>query len=226
MLLSVVIPTLNEETSIRRCLESAQGLEPGWDGPVEVLVADGGSDDRTVELATLAGAAVLTTDPGRGHQLRTGVAATHGELVLMLHADAWIDPAAGAQLNLAMHDAAIACGAFRQRIDAPGRLYRWLEAGNAYRARKWGLPYGDQAIFARREWLDEIGGINALPLMEDVDLMQRLRKRTRPVLLDGPVQVSARRWQQHGVIRRTARNWATLTAYRMGVSPERLARWY
>lgn len=226
MLLSVVIPTLNEQDHVVRCLESAQGLEAGWDGPVEVLVADGGSDDRTVELATIAGAAVLVTDPGRGVQLRTGVRASSGELVVMLHADTYLDPAAGTQLARAMGDAQIACGAFRQRIDAPGRWYRWLESGNAYRVTRWGLPYGDQAIFARREWLDEVGGLNDLPIMEDVELMDRLRKRTKPVLLDGPLHVSARRWQRSGVIPRTARNWAMLAAYRAGVSPERLTRWY
>lgn len=226
MLLSVVIPTLNEQGLVVRCIESAKALEAGWDGPVEVLVADGGSEDRTVELATLADAAVLTTDPGRGGQLRAGIQASAGELVVMLHADTHLDPAAGGQLNHAMRDAEVACGAFRQKIDAPGRLYRWLEAGNAHRARNWGLPYGDQAIFARREWLDEVGGVRDLPIMEDVDLMDRLRKRTRPVLLDGPLHVSARRWQKRGVVRRTAGNWALLAAYRAGVAPERLARWY
>lgn len=226
MLLSVVIPTLNEQDHIVRAIASAQALESGWDGPVEVVVADGGSGDRTVELATRADAAVLTTDPGRGRQLRRGIEASSGELVVMLHADTHLAPAAGAQLNRAMHDAAIACGAFRQQIDAPGRLYRWLERGNAHRVTRWGLPYGDQAIFARREWLDEVGGVRDLPLMEDVELMDRLRKRTKPVLLDGPLHVSARRWQQSGVVRRTAWNWAMLTAYRAGVSPERLARWY
>lgn len=226
MLLSVVIPTLNEQDHVVRCIESAEALEAGWDGPVEVVVADGGSDDRTVELATIAGAAVLVTDPGRGGQLRTGIRASSGELVVMLHADTHLAPAAGEQLAHAMCDAHIACGGFRQQIDAPGRLYRWLESGNAYRVTKWGLPYGDQAIFARREWLDEVGGISDLPIMEDVELMDRLRKRTKPVLLVGPLHVSARRWQRGGVISRTAWNWALLAAYRAGISPGRLARWY
>lgn len=144
----------------------------------------------------------------------------------MLHADTVPCPAMGVQLAEALADPAVGCGAFRQRIDASGLLYRWLEAGNAFRARRLRTPYGDQAIFVRSELLERVGGVPDLPLMEDVELMRRLREHTRPVLLDGPLTVSARRWRRRGVVRQTATNWALVLAYRCGVSPERLASWY
>jgi len=231
MRLSVVIPTLNEQDRVVVCVESALALADGGLGgggaaPVEVVVSDGGSDDATRRRAQSAGAAVIEGPAGRGGQLRRGVKHAVGDVVLMLHGDATIAPAAGRQLAAAMADDAVGCGAFRQRIDDPRRVYRWLEAGNAFRARRWRLPYGDQAIFARRALLDAVGGVPDQPLMEDVELMLRLRRVTRPVLLDGPVFVSARRWRERGVVRQTARNWSLLAAYRLGASPERLLRRY
>ncbi|TWT98056.1 Glucosyl-3-phosphoglycerate synthase [Botrimarina colliarenosi] len=227
MKLSVAIPALNEEADIDACVASALGLGAGWGGPVEVVVADGGSRDATPQRAREAGATVVPCQRGRGRQLRAAIGASAGDVVLMLHADATLPPHAGRQLADALADPAVGCGAFRQHIDAGGRLYRWLEAGNAFRASHLGTPYGDQAIFVRRDLLEAIGGVPDQPLMEDVELMWRLRRHgVRPVLLDGPVEVSPRRWRRHGVVRQTARNWGLLTAYALGVSAERIASWY
>lgn len=227
MLLSVVVPTLNEASRVARAVDSALGLARGWGGGVEVVVSDGGSADATREHALAAGARVVTGSPGRGTQLRRGVEATTGAVVLLLHADATLDPEGGAHLARALADPRVAWGAFRQRIDDAGLAYRLIERGNAFRARRLALPYGDQAVFARRAALDAVGGVPALPLMEDVDLARRLRRAAgRPALLEGPVTVSARRWRRYGVALQTARNGALLSAYLLGASPERLARWY
>lgn len=227
MLLSVVIPALNEAEGIERCVASALALGRGWGGPVEAVVAEGGSTDDTADLATRAGATVIGCERGRGKQLRAGAAAASGDVVLMLHADATLALDAGRQLAEAVADSAVVFGAFRQRIDAHGIAYRWLEAGNAFRARRLATPYGDQAIFVRREALEAVGGVPDQPLMEDVELARRLGRRGhRPVLLAGPVEVSARRWREHGLLRQTLRNWSLLAAYRMGATPASLARRY
>lgn len=208
------------------CLESARGLAESWRGEVEIIVADGGSHDQTSDRAREAGATVVSSVPGRGRQIHAGISRASGEVVLMLHADTRLAGEAGGQLKAALQDPRVACGAFRQRIDAAGMRFRWLEAGNAFRARRLGMPYGDQAIFARRALFDTIGGMPQIPLMEDVELLRRLRRHGWPVLLPGPLTVSARRWDKNGVFWQTAKNWALVLAYRVGVSPERLARWY
>ncbi|MEM6798534.1 MAG: TIGR04283 family arsenosugar biosynthesis glycosyltransferase [Planctomycetota bacterium] len=219
--LSVVVPALNEATNIRAAVDHAWRLEP-----VEVIVADGGSDDGTPDLACQAGALVVTSAPGRGTQLNAGVQAATGEVFLFQHADTWLEPGAAAQLQAALQDPGVQWGAFRQAIGANGFRFRALEWGNALRARVFHLPYGDQAVFARRCAFEHVGGFPDQPLMEDVDLAKRLRRIGRPVLLAGPVNISARRWNENGVVRQTLKNWAILAAWGLGVSPEVLVRWY
>ena len=225
MKLSVVIPTLNEAAEITGCVESAWGAAGTRMSVAEVVVADGGSVDGGARLAEDAGAAVVLGRRGRGEQLRAGVEATTGDVVLMLHADCRLPRGAGDQIARAI-DRGARLGFFRQKIDAPGAAYRWLEYGNLWRGRLLRLPYGDQSIFLRRDLLEEVGGVPGLPLMEDVALMQRARRLARPAVLPGPLRVSARRWKRHGVVRQTLRNWSLLAAFTMGVPAERLVRRY
>lgn len=193
-----------------------------------MLVVDGGSRDETSVRAEAAGARVLHSEAGRARQQNAGAAAATGEVLLFLHADNWLDPTALAQVRAALdeRDHPVECGAFRQRIDDSAWRYRWIERGNALRARRLGLPYGDQAIFVCRELFESVGGFPEVAFMEDLILMRSLRRRAWPVLLPGPVHVAARRWQRHGVLRQTARNWLLIAAYFAGASPDRLARFY
>ena len=117
-------------------------------------------------------------------------------------------------------------GCFAQRIEAPGWSYRLLERGNAARVRLWQVPYGDQGLFFRREIFERLGGFPDIPLMEDVRLMRRFRRISRPLLLPGPLAVDPRRWQRVGILRQTTRNWTLLAAEKLGVSPDRLATFY
>lgn len=219
--ISFIVPALNEAACIRRAVETAIAA-----GAWEVIVADGGSDDKTAQIASGAGARVIESPPGRARQQNAGAKAAGGDVLLFQHADNWCDPATGEQVRAALTDVNVQGGAFRQRIEADGILFRWLERGNAARVRFRKMAYGDQGIFLRRTFFEELGRFPEVPLMEDLLLMQQFRRRSRPVLLDGPHHVSARRWQRHGVIRQTLRNWRILLAHRMGTSPEELARWY
>jgi rSAM/selenodomain-associated transferase 2 len=221
MRISVVIPTVNEEALIERAIVSS------WEaGADEVLVVDGGSSDQTTERARAAGAQLISGPLGRSQQQNLGAEHATGDVLLFLHADNWFDAAVGQQLRKSLSDESVLGGAFRQQIDAPGRLYRWLEHGNAARVQRRGLAYGDQAIFMRREVFEQLGRFPDVKLMEDLLLMRAFRKRSRPVLLPGPVHVHPRRWQQRGVVRQTLRNWALLGARAVGVAPDRLARFY
>lgn len=220
MRLSVIIPTWYEAANVARAVASAQAA-----GADEVLVVDGGSQDATCAQAAAAGAVVRHTLPGRARQMNAGAAAAHGECLVFLHADNWLDPAACEHVRAALHHD-VQCGALHQRIDAPERRYRWLERGNAARVRWFGLAYGDQAIFVTRALFERVGGFPNVRFLEDFIFMRTVRRHTRPVLVPGLVHVSPRRWQEHGVVRQTARNWLLIAAYGVGVAPDRLARFY
>jgi hypothetical protein len=147
-------------------------------------------------------------------------------VLLFLHADTWLAPGSIPQIREALAKPGTSHGAFRQRIEAEGIAYRALEWGNAARVRWLGLPYGDQGIFVRQASFAKEGGFPVVQLMEDVCLAQRLRRSTWPQLLAGPLHVDPRRWKRQGILRQTLRNWLLLTAYKLGVPPDRLARFY
>jgi rSAM/selenodomain-associated transferase 2 len=219
--LSVIIPAVNEAESIQRAVESA------WAANVtEVLVVDGGSTDPTAERAVASGATLLTSNRGRAAQQNAGARAAQGDVLVFLHADNWLCPDAGDQMRMVLQRAEVGCGAFRQCIAAEPTIYRWIEQGNAWRVRWRGLPYGDQGIFVRNELFWRQGGFPEIPLMEDLVFMRGLRRICWPVLLPGPLHVDSRRWQRHGVLRQTVRNWGLVAAYQLGVTPERLASRY
>ena len=216
---SVVIPTLQEEDTIAGCIASARQA-----GATEVIVVDGGSDDETWRRATEAGASkIVRSLAGRGTQLNAGARFAEGDCILFLHADTRIDPD-GLRQICQQTDAT--WGAFRQRIDSGRSIYRLLESGNAARVKLMRLPFGDQGMFVRRDVFLASGGFEEIPLMEDVVLSRKLRRIDKPILLSGPLTISARRWQRVGVVRQTIRNWKIQAAYAAGVSPERLVRWY
>jgi rSAM/selenodomain-associated transferase 2 len=218
---SIIIPAFNEAERIVAAVSRAV-----TSGAQEVIVVDGGSEDGTLELARQQPCQTLSGPRGRAVQQNLGARHARGDVVLFLHADTWLEPDGVRQIGAACDDPRVVAGAFRQRIEAEGRLYRLLEWGNAWRARRRGLPYGDQGIFVRRTAFEAVGGFPEMRLLEDLLLMKRLRRQTKPVLLPGPLHVDARRWRRHGVLRQTARNWLILTAARLGVHPDRLAEFY
>jgi rSAM/selenodomain-associated transferase 2 len=170
----------------------------------------------------------VTTSPrGRGHQLNAGAYAASGDVLLFLHADCWLEPDALAQIEKSLDEHNIVGGAFRQRIEHEGSVFRWLEWGNAARVRWRRLPYGDQGIFLRRETFEALGGFPEVRLMEDVLLMQGLRRGGHRIkLLPGPLHVDPRRWLANGVIRQTLKNWTLVTGLALGIAPNRLAQFY
>lgn len=221
MEVSVLIPALNEVQRVGETVTAARAAGAG-----EVIVADGGSEDGTVEAAIGAGAVVVSCPPGRAIQQNLAASASGGEVLLFLHADCRLPQDAIEQVGLALRDPRVVGGSFRQRIDASGCGYRLLECGNAWRARWLQQPYGDQGVFVRRREFEAVGGFPEVALMEDLLLVRRLRRIGRLAVLPGPLITDARRWQKHGVVRQTLRNWSLLLARRVGVSPERLARFY
>lgn len=217
MTISVVIPTLGEERAIESAIRSTRAAL----GPCQVIVADGGSADGTRKLAAAAGATVVDAPGTRADAMNTGAAAATGAALLFLHADTTLpDGAADAILRALSHADA---GAFSVRFDDRPRLAQLAAA--LYERFHRGV-YGDQAIFVTRAAFDRVDGYRPLPIMEDFDLVQRLRREGRFVVLADAVTTSARRQRAHGEVRTFIVVAAIKLLYRLGVPPGRLARAY
>jgi rSAM/selenodomain-associated transferase 2 len=219
--ISVIIPTLNEESRIVKLLRSLQAI-----AGLEVIVVDGLSQDKTAEMAEGLASRVLTAPRGRALQMNEGAKYATGDIFLFLHADTSLEPAAFDQLTSALADPTIVGGAFSFCLGSPKWGLRLIAAATNFRSRIFFLPYGDQAIFVKRRVFEEIGGYAELPLMEDLDLVRRLKRRGRLVILPARAVTSARRWKREGILYTTARNWTVTVLFLLGVSPSTLARWY
>jgi rSAM/selenodomain-associated transferase 2 len=225
--LSVIIPTLNEARQLPETLRRLAAVR----GVDEVIVSDGGSTDSTREIATAAGATMVTGPAGRGCQCRAGAWAAGGDALLFLHADTWPPPDAATEILAALAGDAegrrrIVAGAFRKRLrDAP-----WTMRGSTARSRLWfaltGLPFADQGIFIRRDTLESIGGFPDPPLMEEFELIRRTRRLGRVVLLRPVVESSARRFMERGIAATYLRMAEVLVRYALGETPEALSRRY
>lgn len=222
--ISVVIPVLDEEARIGRCLDELARL----DGLHEVIVVDGGSRDRTVELAGgTPGVRVLTAPRGRGPQLNAGARAATGDVLLFLHADVSLPPAAPAWIAWALGEQNVVGGAFRTwtvRDGPTSWIAPFLHLADL-RSHYTRLPYGDQAIFARREAFLGAGGCPDQPLLEDLELSRRLRRVGRLVTVPAYVHVSGRRFLRHPLRATVAAN-SLPFLYRLGASADSLARFW
>ncbi len=228
MRLAVVIPTLDEAAHLPRLFTALLGAEVrGGDRPDDVVVVDGGSCDGTAALAREEGARVCEAPRGRGSQLSVGAQRAEGELLLFLHADTVPAPGALSAMREGLADGKTVAAGMRQVVEAPGRLYRWIERAADRRVRR-GLVYGDSALGVRRDAYEAVGGFRAdLALFEDLDLSRRLRRLGEVRLLEGAqVSISARRWEAEGVVRRTLWNQVLKGAWSLGVDPRFLVRYY
>lgn len=222
---SVVIPTLDEESTIARTLDSARGV---FGRSAEIIVVDGGSRDRTQQIARTE-ARVVTAARGRGSQLRSGSEEARGELVVFLHADTRLDTGAAREVEAAFADPEVVGGCFRFAVDPPARpfsRFALLERGINWRTRILGTATGDQAIVTRRETLVRVGGVPPLPLFEDVALVRSLRRAGRFVRLDVTAHTSRRRWEEGGFWPTVLEHWVLRIGFWLGVPPRRLAGWY
>jgi rSAM/selenodomain-associated transferase 2 len=219
--ISVVVPTLEEGSSLAQTLIWARRS-----GADEIVVADGGSRDATRDVAVPLADTVLVAARGRAAQMNAGAAAARGDALLFLHADTRLPDGFADAVAEALAAPDVVGGFFAVALDAPGWRYRMIGRLINARSRLTGGATGDQAIFVRRDVFEALGGFAPLPLMEDLDLMRRLKRRGRVVALPQVVITSARRWERHGVWRTVLLMWTLRLAFYAGVSPDTLARWY
>jgi rSAM/selenodomain-associated transferase 2 len=218
---SVIVPTLNEEGEIASFLEHVCGLEPGLD----VIVADGGSSDGTVEAAR-AHAKVVGAPRGRGAQMNAGAREVTGDVLWFLHADT--RPHAGSlqAMRGVLENPEVVGGAFEYNLDHPGRFFRITESVSNRKNRALRLFFGDMGIFVRRSVFEQMGGFRELPLMEDMDLCKRLKEQGSIEIIPLRIDTSVRRWLDEGILKNLVRNWVLQLLWKLGVSPHTLARWY
>ena len=219
--LSIIIPALNEGDSIGPTLAALAQLS----GSVEVLVVDGGSDDETCEAARAGGAKVISSECGRGVQLQTGARAALADILWFLHADTIVPADSADPIVEALSDPAVVGGNFNVHFSGSGwaaGFMTWLYP----QLRRLGLCYGDSAIFVRREAYDRVGGFNALPIFEDLDLLRELRRIGKFVHLSATVVTSSRRFEDRSFVV-TFTRWVLMQLlYWLGVSPGWLGRFY
>ncbi|MFQ5671053.1 MAG: TIGR04283 family arsenosugar biosynthesis glycosyltransferase [Acidobacteriota bacterium] len=218
--LTVIIPCLDEERTL-------PDLLPLLDRTLDqVVVVDGGSRDRTVEVAgQVPGVEVLQTDCPRARQMNAGAAVAREEILFFLHADAIPPVGYGQHIREALVDPENVGGAFSLEIDSPRLVARVVSAAARLRSRLTGYPYGDQGLFVRRSVFHALGGFAPLPFMEDLDFSYRLARRGRVRLLADRIRVSSRRWQAQGYLQTTVRNTVLAACFYLGIETRSLAHW-
>ena len=218
MKLSIIIPTLNEASHIESLLAQLS------DENVELIVVDGGSDDQTVQRASVH-AKLVYSSTGRAVQMNTGAAAANGDWLWFLHADTQLSQPLNAYIDEITQSSSV-WGRFTVRLNDARFIFRVIERLMNARSCFTSVATGDQGLFVDRRLFDELGGFPELPLMEDVALSKRLRK-VMPVNCSAlSLITSARRWQQRGVLKTIVLMWWLRLAYVVGVSPARLRQWY
>jgi rSAM/selenodomain-associated transferase 2 len=222
MNLSIIMPVLDEAIDIEAALRAlAQFRASG----AEVIVVDGGSSDRTVELARPLADRVLEAPRGRAAQMNAGAAAARGDVLLFLHADTRLPEHADALVLDGLTRSHRAWGRFDLRFD-DGGLLRVIALMMNLRSRMTGICTGDHALFVRHAAFDSIGGFPAIALMEDVAVSAQLKRISRPLCLHARATTSGRRWRKHGVWRTILLMWRLRLAYFFGADPKRLAQTY
>jgi rSAM/selenodomain-associated transferase 2 len=213
--ISTIIPTVNAAATLPATLAALGSMD-------EVVVADGGSEDGSTEIARQAGARVVIAVKGRGQQLAAGIEAAAGEWLLLLHADTRLAPEWRREAAAHIRDNPGKAAYFRFNLDSADPRARRMERIVAWRCRVFGLPYGDQGLLIHRDTLRRAGGILPLPLMEDVDLISRLGRR-QLVGLNAAAVTSAEKWERDGWYRRSCRNLLCLLLWHLGVPARRIA---
>jgi rSAM/selenodomain-associated transferase 2 len=223
MRLAIVIPALNEAANLSRLLPDLARGCPGAD----IVVVDGGSgDDTAAVVARLPGPRLLESARGRAVQMNHGAREARGDTLLFLHADTRLPDGAARAIEQTLAEPGVVGGRFDVRFDNERPLFRVIAWFMNTRSRASGICTGDQAIFVRRADFEAVGGYPDIPLMEDIELSRRLKRRGKLRALRLRVTTSARKWEREGPLRTIGLMWALRFLHFCGVAPARLHRWY
>lgn len=218
---SIVIPVYNEGDEINMLISQLQKI------PCELIIVDGHPDKTTLTTIENKNIIKISSSQGRGIQLNAGAEKATNDVIWFLHADSQPSPLCLSNIKQSLQDQRIVAGAFRIQLNSSKKRYRFLERCINLRTQITKIPYGDQGIFIRKEFFDSLGGFQSIPLMEDLELMRRVKKQGGSIiLLTEKIRTSPRRWEQEGFLRCTFRNWMVRMLYYLGVHPNTLVKWY
>ncbi|MFM7365038.1 MAG: TIGR04283 family arsenosugar biosynthesis glycosyltransferase [Cuspidothrix sp.] len=219
--ISIIIPTLNEASNIKAVVNSIR-----YSNDIEIIVVDGGSVDETLLIAKSLDVKVIVASPGRANQMNAGAMVASGEILLFLHGDTLLPKGFDVMVHRTLAKPGIVAGAFALYINAPNWGLRLVEFGVKWRSHLWQMPYGDQAIFLTKDVFQQVGYFPQMPIMEDFELIRKLKSLGKIYLLSAPVITSPRRWLKKGIFHTTILNQIVVIAYLLGVSPNRICNWY
>ena len=223
MQLSIILPALNEAEAIANTLARLQSVRAHG---VEVILVDGGSSDRTRDIAAPLVDRVIDSEPGRAKQMNAGAAVASGDVLLFLHADSILPDDGDIQIAQAFIDPRFQWGRFDVSIHGMHVMFPVIAWFMNHRSRSTGIATGDQGIFVTRNAFMKIGGFPDQPLMEDVEICKRLKKISPPACIAKKIITSGRRWEKHGVWRTIWLMWRLRFSYYCGATPESIHRAY
>jgi rSAM/selenodomain-associated transferase 2 len=221
MYFSIIIPTLNEEYAIETCLRA---LQPYRDNS-EIIVVDGGSQDRTTQLAQPLADKVISSQPGRARQMNLGSESANADVLIFLHADTFLPGNAINQISEALANNG-QWGRFDVKLSGSHPMLKVIAWFMNWRSRLTGIATGDQVMFVGKALFESVGKYPAIPLMEDIALCKTLKKHSPPTCLKAKVTSSGRRWEKFGLIRTILLMWSLRLRYFFGADPQTLAALY
>ena len=222
---SIIVPAFHEKGNINGLIESLNRLDS--DKNIEIIVVDGAREEDTLEVIHSSHVIKISSERGRARQMNSGASVATGKILIFLHADTELPVHALKKIDSLLEQEEYVGGAFDLGIKSDRFIFKVIEKLSSWRSRMNRVPFGDQAIFIRREYFNEIGGYKEIPLMEDVELMRRIKRSgNRISIFYDRVMTSPRRWEEEGVIYCILRNWTLQALYLLGISPHKLAVFY
>jgi rSAM/selenodomain-associated transferase 2 len=224
-ILSIIVPAFHEGDRINGLIQHVKHLDS--DGNVEIIIVDGTQEKDTLTAIRSDHVIKISSEQGRAKQMNAGASIARGEILIFLHADTKLPIHALRRIGSFIEQTEYVGGAFDLGIKSDKFIFKIVSTLASLRSRLSRIPFGDQAIFIRREYFNQIGGYKEIPLMEDVELMRRIKKSGDKIwIFYDRVMTSPRRWEKEGGMYCTLRNWTLQALYFLGMSPDRLAKFY
>jgi rSAM/selenodomain-associated transferase 2 len=222
---SIIVPVLHEAERINDLTGHLRQLDPKKSS--EIIVVDGASGKDTLQAINDDRITKISADKGRAKQMNAGAFGAKGDVLIFLHADTELPLSAMKRMNEFINRNEYVGGAFDLGIKSEKIIFKVIAFLGSLRSRLNRIPYGDQAIFVRRDYFNKIGGYKDIPLMEDAELMQRMKRSGKKIFIfRDRAMTSPRRWEEEGLVNCILRNWTLQILYFLGVSPHKLVKFY